>query len=174
MPTTPTIRRATPADAHSLAQLSAELFPLGCPANTPPADLDHYIRTELSPQRFLTLLQDDRNHTLLISVANTPVGYAILAQAPSPATIQPPAPLELRKFYLHPAHHGAGLAHTLMHQVLHLASTHPDARIWLTVFSGNPRAIAFYSKHGFQIVGQQHFLVGADLQQDHLMLRASL
>ncbi len=109
---TPRIRRATPADAHTIAALAAALFPLGCPANTPPADLAHYIRTELSPQRFLTLLQDDRNHALLISVANTLAGYALLAPSHSPATIQPPAPLELRKFYIHPAHHGAGLAHT--------------------------------------------------------------
>jgi len=46
--------------------------------------------------------------------------------------------------------------------------------VWLSVYSENPRAIAFYKKWGFHIAGSQEFLVGADPQQDFLMRRDPL
>src|SRR5262245_31552926 len=56
----PQILRATPADAPALSRLSAEVFPLGCPVNTPPVDLADYISREHTPERYLAMLQDDR------------------------------------------------------------------------------------------------------------------
>ena len=44
--------------------------------------------------------------------------------------------------------------------------------VWLDVWEKNPRAIAFYEKWGFKIVGEQSFQLGADLQHDWLMSRS--
>jgi len=43
--------------------------------------------------------------------------------------------------------------------------------IWLGVWEHNPRALAFYKRWGFEIVGRQAFLLGQDLQQDFVMVR---
>ena len=163
------ISRATTADAQALSHLSAALFPLGCPANTKPEDLAEYIGKELTPQRFRVLLEDDRNAILIANIEGKLAGYALVARGSAPPRMQSTAQLELRKFYIDAAYHGRGVANTLMKKVPAIAAEGRDGTLWLSVFSGNQRAISFYKKWGFRIAGTQNFLVGADSQQDYLM-----
>ena len=164
------ICRATASDAPELSRLSAALFPLGCPANTKPEDLAEYINRELTPERFRAMVEDDSMVILVVKVANMPAGYALIARAAAPSHIHSSARLELRKFYIGVAYHGRGVADALMKEVLAIAQDGSQGAIWLTVFSGNDRAISFYRRWGFQIAGTQIFTVGADGQKDYLML----
>jgi len=43
--------------------------------------------------------------------------------------------------------------------------------LWLGVWERNARAIAFYRKQGFEVVGEQEFMLGADRQRDLVMAR---
>lgn len=164
------ICRAGPTDALELARLSAAVFPLGCPANTPPEDLSEFISRELTPERFRLFVEDERNLLLLAKSPNKLIGYALITHAQSPSHI-PSVPYELRKFYVDPAWHGRGIAHTLMQELLAAASERGSHPLWLSVYSENPRAISFYTRWGFRIVGTQDFLVGSDRQRDYLMVR---
>jgi ribosomal protein S18 acetylase RimI-like enzyme len=164
-----TVRRATTADAQALSSLSAAIFPLGCPANTKPEDLAEYIGQELTVERFRALLEDDRNAILAVDISNKLAGYALISRGSLAPQMQVPVGLELRKFYIEAAYHGRGVAHALMKEVLAIAANERDATLWLSVFSGNERAISFYKKWGFHIAGTQNFLVGADCQLDYLM-----
>ena len=167
---TPAIRHATPADASSLAAFAAEVFPLGCP-ETAPEDLAAYITSELTPARFLTLLDDPNIFVLLAESSQRIVAYMLVARrSPHPA-LSGPASAEFRKLYLDPACHGTGLSSALLHCALSILNAEGPRPIWLSAFSENPRAIAFYKKWGFQIVGSQEFLVGTDRQKVFLMLR---
>ncbi len=163
------VRRATTADAQALSSLSAAIFPLGCPANTKPEDLAEYVGQELTVERFRALLEDDRNAILAVDISNKLAGYALISRGSLAPHMQVPVGLELRKFYIEAAYHGRGVAHALMKEVLAIAANERDATLWLSVFSGNERAISFYKKCGFRIVGTQDFIVGADCQQDYLM-----
>ena len=163
--------RAAAGDAPALSRLSAALFPLGCPANTRPEDLADYIGKELTPERFRAMIEDGGILILLVKVAGRLAGYALIARAAAPEHMHSSAGLELRKFYIDAVYHGRGVADALMKEVLAIAQDEPQTAIWLTVFSGNGRAISFYKRWGFQIAGTQIFTVGADGQKDHLMLR---
>jgi ribosomal protein S18 acetylase RimI-like enzyme len=163
------IRRATTADAQALSRFSAALLPLGCPANTKPEDLAEYVRQELTPQRFCALLEDDRNAILVVSISDELAGYAFIARGSAPSHMQLSAGVELRKFYVDAAWHGRGVANALMKRVLEIAADGREGALWLSVFSGNERAISFYRKWGFRIAGAQDFLVGTDRQKDYLM-----
>lgn len=161
------IRRATAADAEALSRLSAAIFPLGCPANTRPEDLAEYIDRELTPERFRALQENERIAILLVEIGGRPAGYAMVEQGSTHPQL-PRAWRELRKFYIDAEYHGRGVANALMQEVL---ATVGDGSLWLSVFSGNPRAIAFYTRWGFRVAGQQEFVVGTDRQQDYLMQR---
>lgn len=177
------IRCATAADATALAAFAASVFPLGCP-QTAPEDLAAYISTELTPARFLALIEDPNVIVLLddaYEAASPPeagsqpsfqkriVAYMVaVRRSPRPGLS---APAEFRKLYLDPAYHGTGLADALIHCALSILNAEGPRPIWLSVFSGNPRAIAFYKKWGFEIAGTQEFLVGSDRQKDFLMHR---
>jgi ribosomal protein S18 acetylase RimI-like enzyme len=177
------IRHATPADAAALAAFAAAVFPLGCP-ETAAGDLAAYIAAELPPARFRVLLEDPNVFVLLAEAfaaaadeSNPPnlrmriVAYMVVARRSAHPSLPAPAAAELRKLYLDPAYHGTGLASALVHCALSILNAEGPRPIWLSVFSQNPRAIAFYKKWGFQIAGTQEFLVGTDRQQDFLMQR---
>lgn len=170
---TPTsIRTANPSDAHALSLFAASVFPLGCP-ETAPGDLTAYISAELSPQRFRALLED-RNITVLVAESSQCiVAYMVVAKLSPHASLPPtPTPAEFRKLYVDPAFHGTGLSDALIQLALSVVGAEGLRPVWLSVFSENPRAISFYKKWGFQIVGSQEFLVGTDRQKDFLMQRA--
>ena len=164
------ILRATLADAHELSVLSAAVFPLGCPANTPPDDLADYIAREHTPDRYRAMLQDDHFVILIAKVGENLAGLALLVQAPAPPEIKSAAMLELRRFYIDPAYHGRGVSNVLMQAVLAVAAQRGEPSLWLSAFSGNGRAIAFYKRWGFYIAGEHDFIVGTDRQRDYLML----
>ncbi|WP_109489059.1 GNAT family N-acetyltransferase [Occallatibacter savannae] len=168
------ILHATPSDAEALSRLSAAVFPLGCPANTPPSDLADYISREHTPDRYRTMLQDKRFRILIAKVAS-PIthqlaGLALLVQAPAPPEMPSPSQLELRRFYIDAPFHGRGVSHALMKATLSAASEMREPSVWLSSFSGNARAIAFYRRWGFRIVAEHDFIVGTDRQRDYLML----
>lgn len=167
------IQRATIRDAHALSRLSSAIFPLGCPADTRPEDLAAYINHELTPERFIALLADERNIILTVSVSGTLAGYAHIAPTQPPQSLHLTNGCELKRFYIDAAYHGAGISNALMQQVIDAADQLHAGPLWLSVFSGNGRAISFYTRWGFRIAGSQYFLVGADNQKDHLMIRDS-
>jgi len=166
----PQILRATAADAPALSRLSAAVFPLGCPVNTPPQDLADYISREHTPERYLAMLQDKRFGILAVKVADTFAGLALLTQASAPSQIESPSAFELRRFYVEPAFHGTGIANVLMEAVLAVVDERREPSLWLSAFSGNGRAIAFYKRWGFRVAGEHDFIVGSDRQRDYLML----
>jgi ribosomal protein S18 acetylase RimI-like enzyme len=58
-----------------------------------------------------------------------------------------------------------------MHCALSILNAEGPRPIWLSTFSENSRAIAFYKKWGFEVIGETTFLVGSDPQKDVLLLR---
>jgi ribosomal protein S18 acetylase RimI-like enzyme len=165
------IRTATANDAAALSCFAAAVFPLGGRPAAHPSDLARYIAAELTAERFATMIQDRNSEILLAENANGLCGYSLVVEPSPHPQIEATAPAELRKFYIAPAYHGAGVADTLMQKLIaNLESRRQDVA-WLSVFSENPRAVAFYLRWGFHVVGTQDFLVGADRQMDFVMRR---
>lgn len=164
------VRRAALSDADALSRLAGALFPLGCPPGTGSEDLAAYIDRELNPEKFLELLEDPMIVISIAAVGDELAGYALMARNAAPSALPVSARCELRKFYVDARYHGQGIAGLLMQEVLKIAHEEPDGALWLSVFSENDRAIAFYQKWGFHIAGTQDFWVGSDRQKDYLML----
>ena len=81
-------------------------------------------------------------------------------------------PVEIVRFYAVREWIGGGVGAALMSACLSLAVEEGCDTIWLDVWEQNPRAIAFYRKWGFAVVGEQAFQLGSDLQHDLLMQRS--
>ena len=57
----------------------------------------------------------------------------------------------------------------LMKEVFRAAGRAGCDCLWLGVWEHNPKAIAFYRKFNFEIVGQQAFMLGNESQRDIVM-----
>jgi ribosomal protein S18 acetylase RimI-like enzyme len=80
-------------------------------------------------------------------------------------------PIEIVRFYSVKEWIGRGVGAALMEACLGEAARRDCDMIWLDVWEQNPRAIAFYRKWGFEVVGEQAFQLGEELQRDLLMQR---
>jgi GNAT superfamily N-acetyltransferase len=166
------IRRATIADSSLLAELGTRTFRDSFGSANTPGDMAKYLSESFSPSIQAAELADPRNAFLLAEVESQPVGYVRLREGPSPPVVFGSRPLEIVRFYAVEAWIGRGVGATLMKACLDLAAQEGHNTLWLDVWEHNPRAIAFYKKWGFEVVGNQPFRLGDDLQHDLLMARS--
>jgi GNAT superfamily N-acetyltransferase len=97
------------------------------------------------------------------------VGYATLHRGAIGNGVIANAPAEVQRIYVDQPWHGRRVGETLMKScIAQSRAWHCDA-LWLAVWEENPRAIAFYQKMGFQVVGSTTFLLGSDRQNDLVM-----
>jgi diamine N-acetyltransferase len=173
-----TIRRAAATDAPALSRLAALTFPLACTPQTTPETLAAHIAEHLGEESFRAHLADpDRVLLVAEDEAAGAVGYTMLVRGeptdPDVVRALSRRPtVELARFYVHPDHHGTGTAGALMDATLEEAAGTGARGIWLGVSEDNGRANAFYSRHGFTLVGRKRFHIGEVWEDDHVRERA--
>ena len=170
------VTAAVVADLPELADVAARTFPLACPASVTAENIAAFIEENLSETRFRDYLADPDRVVLAAREDGRIVGYVMLIHGVPDdddvqrAVIVRPA-LELSKMYVLPDSHGAGVSAALMTAALNSATELGAATVWLGVNQQNHRAQRFYTKHGFAISGTKIFRLGADIENDYVMVR---
>jgi GNAT superfamily N-acetyltransferase len=153
------VRAATPADSEAIGRMHYASWQEAYSALLP----EGYF-TEAGEARRIegwrrTLAEASAAVALRIAVRGDEV-VALASAGPARPNGTAGAPVrdrELWSLYVRASEYGTGLAHRMLTAVL------PDdvpAELW--VFEANPRAQAFYAKHGFAPDGSRH-VFGADL-----------
>jgi ribosomal protein S18 acetylase RimI-like enzyme len=119
----------------------------------------------------LAEIREPRRETWVAETDKELVGYVQLKLDAESPVVLGERPVEIQRFYVDASYHGTGLAHHLMAHVLARAETAGSAELWLGVWERNPRALAFYRKWGFNVVGEHTFKLGDDPQRDLVMCR---
>ncbi len=165
------VRRAGAADAAVLHEVAAATFPLACPPDSRPEDIQAFINVHLTVDAFARYLADPARTILVAETGGEPAGYAMLiAEEPhdpdvAAAVIRRPT-VELNKFYVMPGQHGRGVAQTLMAATVDEAARRGAVSVWLGVNNQNGRANRFYERSGFATVGTKRFRLGDRLESD--------
>lgn len=172
-----TIRRGDLEDAEQLAALAAVTFPLACPPETTPENIALHIAQHLGPAQFQSDLQTDGIVFYLLEVDDELAAYAMLVRGteldvdPELSGIDSRNPVELRRIYVAPQWQRTGVARALMDRCIFHARTHGYDTIWLGTNEANERAMAFYVRKGFLVVGERDFTVGEAVEHDHVLAR---
>ncbi len=163
-------RLATPDDAEAIARLAARTFPLACPPTTTQENIEAHIRGELNVERFREQMATAT--FLVVDAGDGEVcGYAMIATEPPPIDHDWRNPAELRRIYVDADQHGQGVAASLMRMSLELAAQAGHDWLWLGTNMDNARALRFYEKSGFRIVGERTFRVGPSVESDYVLAR---
>jgi ribosomal protein S18 acetylase RimI-like enzyme len=164
-----TIRRARPADAAALAELAERTFRDTFTIGNDPADMTLHCAAsfgsgiqarEIDDPGWVTIVADDRGQLC---------GFGQLRPDAPKACVAAARPSELYRLYVDDRWHGRGIAQQLMDEVMRSAARAGSDRMWLGVWEKNLRALAFYRKYGFEVVGHHVFQFGTDAQTDLIM-----
>lgn len=163
------IRSAEAADASALASLAARTFTDTFAHHNDPADMKAFLAQAYGERQQREEISDPDIVTLVVEEGDELAGFAQLRRGPAPPSINGTGTVEIWRFYVEWSFHGRGLAQALMAEVRSVARSLGARTLWLGVWDRNARAIAFYEKSGFRIVGSHRFMLGRDEQNDLLM-----
>ena len=167
------IRLATADDAGALALLGAATVLETYHTILPGADLLHFCATKHSPAHYTAWLTDPACTIWIADAAQgAPIGYLVLTPASLPIEAPEAGDLEVVRIYvLHPFHK-SGLGHRLMALAIDDAKRRGAKRLVLGMNTENARALAFYKRQGFEIIGERDFVVGNTICSDYVLALA--
>lgn len=163
------LRRAVPGDAPSLAVLAERTFRDTFGARNSPENIDLHCAKHFSPDIQAREINDHGLVTILAVENGGFVGFSQLMLAKPQAHVAGERPAELSRLYVIAERQGKGIAQALMERAISDATAAGADCLWLGVWEHNPRAMAFYRKFGFEIVGAHPFMLGHERQRDLVM-----
>jgi diamine N-acetyltransferase len=165
------IRRAVDDDALALSLLAEATFRAAFADSNTAENMQRHCAATYGQALQLAEIRAPGCETWVAEADSRLLAYVQLRlDAESPVVLDE-RPIEIQRYYVDAAHHGTGLAHHLMQHVVARAAAAGSAALWLGVWERNSRAVAFYRKWGFDVVGEQIFRVGDDPQRDLVMRR---
>ena len=169
----PRLRIATVDDAVVVSRLAARLFEQTFGAVNTAEDMKSYLAHSFRPELQAAELGDQACRTWIAEDTDgTPIGYAMLWRGNRTEGVEATSPAEIQRIYVDRALHGRAVGDALMRACVEQARAWACDVIWLAVWQRNPRDIAFYEKNGFERVGVKTFQLGADLQNDYVMVKS--
>jgi diamine N-acetyltransferase len=156
-------RQAGPADAQEFATLAEALFRDTFENINDLTQINAYCAGHYSEAIQRQELATPNMSVFFVEVAGSVVGY-IQMEVKDDVVF-------LHRFYVDRAWHGRGIAQQMMEFCAGFAHVAGARCIRLATWVENRRAIAFYQKAGFEIVGEQPFILGTEVQDDYLLER---
>lgn len=163
------LRRAAPADAPSLAVLAERTFRDTFGPRNSPGNMDQHCAKVFGTDIQLREIEDPGLVTTLAEEGHQLVGFSQLRLFHAHSSVTAERPAELNRIYVASEWQGRGVASELLQNALDTASKAGCDRLWLGVWEHNAKAMAFYRKFGFEIVGSHAFMLGQDRQRDLVM-----
>ncbi len=149
----PCLRSGTQNDAAVVSALSIQVFLDTYATDGVCPDLAREALREYSEQTFLARLCAPDRRFVLAENEGALLGFAeldcIAKEAPAPGV----RGVELVRLYVQPRAQRTGVGGALLAQAERIARSLTAPFLWLTVWEGNARALAFYARSGYADVG---------------------
>lgn len=163
------LRRAVAGDAPSLAVFAERTFRETFGARNSPENMDLHCSRHFGPDIQAREIADRGLVTTLALDAGRFTGFTQLRLAQAHPNVAARRPAQLNRIYVAAEWQGKGIAQALLQDALASAADAGADCLWLAVWEHNPKAMAFYQKAGFEIVGSHAFMLGQDRQRDLIL-----
>jgi diamine N-acetyltransferase len=125
-----------------------------------------YVLREFSPDAMIRAIEDD--HMTVLEQGGGLAGYC-RARHGQDAPIADCHGTELATLYIRPAMQRHGIGRALLSNLKAIAQAQSSPALWLCVNCKNLRAQAFYTAHGFDVVGKTDFVLGENRYPNYLL-----
>jgi ribosomal protein S18 acetylase RimI-like enzyme len=166
------IRPATHADAEMLGHIGVATFVESYTDEIEGTAMMAHCSNQHSASAYKTYLTARRTGCWLAEHPRTgaPIGYALNCTPDLPIDLDE-TDIELKRIYVLSKYHGQGIAAALLEEAVAHAKTIGAKRILLGTYKDNHRALAFYAKHGFKLIGTRKFNIGGRLYDDVILAK---
>ncbi|MBZ6377989.1 GNAT family N-acetyltransferase [Pacificimonas flava] len=167
-----TLRPAQSGDAARLSLIGQATFLESFADVLPGSDVIKHCLEQHSRADYEARLSGEGHALWLAELPKgAPIGYAALSPPDLPTVEAQAGDVELKRIYVLSRFHGTGVARSLMAASLRQAREWGCGRLLLGVYGRNGRAIRFYQKNDFAIIGARKFQVGENVYDDVIMGR---
>lgn len=125
------------------------------------ADINAFVSKKYSKAALLKELENPINLYYLIYFNTKIAGFSKIELNSPNNNIQPKNVTKLDRFYLLKDFYGQKLGLKLFEHTIEFSKKNQQEGIWLAVWVENKRAIKFYQKAGFKIVGKYDFQISS-------------
>jgi diamine N-acetyltransferase len=164
-----TVRLAKENDAELVADLSRQTFYDSFAEHNTKGDMDKFMNEQFTREKLVDEVKQPWHVFFLAFLNDEPVGYVKLRDSSVPMKLHGQSCMEIARIYSVQKTIGTGVGKKLMQTCHDIAKQKGKKILWLGVWKANQRAIDFYTAWGFEIFGEQEFILGDDVQTDWLM-----
>jgi ribosomal protein S18 acetylase RimI-like enzyme len=153
------IIKATVQDYHSIASIGKVSVVDSHRDSCSVEDMNEFLERNYNGDAIKDELQDVHNLYYLIHYNYTPVGFSKIVLNASHPNIGAENVTKLDRIYILKEFYGLKLGLELLNFNITLAKDNDQSGIWLYTWIGNTRAVNFYRKAGFTIIGNHKYYV---------------
>ncbi len=165
------IAKAKIEDSELIADLGSKTFIESHGHSASVDDIDNYVNAKFNIDAIQEELKDRRNIYHIIYHDHQPAGYSKIIFNENHSGIQPRDVTKLERIYLLKEFYDLKLGHQLLEFNISLSEQNNQEGMWLFVWKANHRAVRFYEKAGFEVVGSYDFkLTDSHSNPNHQML----
>lgn len=155
------IIQAFATDAEILSTLGRHTFIESHGHSAAKEDIDTYINTAYSLEACQQELTDTNNVYYFIYYNNQPAGFSkVILNCPAPGVMGTNI-TKLERIYVLKEFYNLKLGLALLNFNIELSKSNQQAGMWLYTWIENERAVNFYKKAGFVIIGSYDFRISA-------------
>lgn len=165
-----TYRKATVADAVKLSVLYKQVYIQTYGYEGVSDEFANFVTRQFSVERLQDLIINQPDNLIVAVYKNNLVGVAEIEmdkKCPVGNTIAP----ELNKLYILEWFCGKGIGFNLLAEAEKVVRSKGINQMWLWVLETNERAISFYKKQGYRIIGKASFQMEVNTYENFVMLK---
>ena len=165
------IVKATIKDVETIIEIARVSFVESHHTSTTKEIMDGYITKSFTIEGIKDELSDPNNLFHIIYYDNQVAGFSKIALNSGHTNIDLGKITKLERIYLLEEFHSLKLGYQLFQFNVELSKTNNQNGMWLFVWDQNAKAIRFYEKTGFKIIGRHDFFLSEDHSNpNHQML----
>lgn len=134
-----------------------------------PENLQLYLDTNFTPAIMAGELSEKGSTYLVGFEDNTIIAFAKIRTIDT--ILEDSEAAEIQRIYVDQSYHSKGLGSVMMQACIDYAKQQGFNKMGLGVWENNPKAIAFYTKWGFEKVGVHSFVLGSEEQNDFILMK---
>lgn len=151
------IRPATIQDLQLLIEIGSRSLLESHGHSAPPQVMQSYLSEKFTEEALAAELSDPENIFNIIFYNNFPAGYSKIIYHQPLAHVPQHAITKMERLYLLQEYYSLKLGQQLLQFNIDLSRSKGEPGMWLYVWKENERAIRFYTKAGFKIIGDGWF-----------------